>query len=70
MESTRPTEERMRWTISSFDISNEKMATGSLWTAALIAMPSARELLPIAGLAAMTTRLAAWRPASFLSRST
>ena len=32
----------MRWTISSFDISNEKMATGSFWTAALTAIPRAR----------------------------
>ena len=32
----------MRWTISSLDISNEKIATGSLWTAALTAIPSAR----------------------------
>ncbi len=58
MESTRPTEDRMRWTISSFDISRLNTATGLPWAATLVAMLMVRALFPIAGRAATITRLA------------
>ncbi len=56
--------------ISMRDISSENMATGSPCTAMLRAMFMARELLPMPGRAAMTTRLPGCSPDIRLSRST
>src|ERR687891_626302 len=41
----RGIDDKIRWTISSLDISREKIATGSPCAATLVAMLSARELL-------------------------
>ncbi len=70
IESTLPTEERIRCTSSSLDISSEKIATGSPAEATLVAMLRVMADLPMAGRPAITRRLAFCMPASFLSKST
>jgi hypothetical protein len=69
IESMRATEHSMRWTTSSLAISSENMATGLARIATFMAMFIGQSDFPIAGRAAMITRLAGWRPVSLRSRS-
>ncbi len=70
VESTRASEQMMRWVSSRWLISSEKNSTGrSAWRATLLAMPRAKAVLPALGRAPMTMRALGWRPEVSESRS-
>ena len=70
VESTRASVAMNRWAISPRDISRLKTTTGMrALTPRCRAIPSASDVLPIAGRAARMIRLDFWKPEVILSRS-